>query len=457
MKKVILLLVVAGAAAAAVAVALARGPAPQAGNASSHREAPLISDDPSADNTDLYAFRSPDQPDTVTIISNWIPGEDPAAGPNYYTFSPTARYNIYIDRNGDGKPDITYRFRFSRSPGQFFLGDTVQPYTVTKIVNGQSQVIATPKTPPDNIGPKSTPNYHTLVQQSIAQLQGGGSVFAGQRDDAFFADVGSIFDLINLRKFPPNQGGGKDFLAGYAVHAIALQLPISQLDNGSNHVVGVWASTDRQSVTVRTLTTKRKVRVKGKIVTRTTRRQVVTRPWVQVSRLGNPLVNEAVIPTTHKDAWNASTPDKDSQFAQYYTDPILAAVMNTLFPGVINAPEHNRDDLVAVLLTGVPGLNATGTTQADELRLNLSTPVSANPNRLGVFGGDTQGYPNGRRLEDDVIDITEQAVAGKLKNNAVADVLGDGVNANDVPNLSTFPYEADPFSGFANTKGEQKP
>ena len=455
MKKVVLLLL--AAAAAVGAVAIARGLSPQAGNASSHREAPLISDDPSADNTDLYAFRSPDKPDTVTIISNWIPGEDPAAGPNYYTFSPSARYNIYVDKNGDAKPDTTFRFRFTRGAGQFFLGNTVQDYTVTRIDGNQSSVVATAKTPPDNIGPKSTPNYHTLVQQSIAQLQGGGSVFAGQRDDAFFADVGSIFDLINLRKFPPNQGGGKDFLAGYAVHAIALQLPISQLDNGSNHVIGVWASTDRQAVTVRTVTVKKKVRVKGKLVTRTTRRQVVTRPWVQVSRLGNPLVNEAIIPTTRKDAWNASTPDKDSQFAQFYTDPILAAVMNQLFPNVINAPEHNRDDLVAVLLTGVPALNNTGTTQADMLRLNLSTPVTATPNRLGVFGGDNQGFPNGRRLEDDVIDIAEQAVAGKLKGNAVADVLADGVNSNDVSNLSTFPYEADPFSGFDNTKGEQKP
>jgi hypothetical protein len=155
MKKVILLLVVAGAAAAAVAVALARGPAPQAGNASSHREAPLISEDPSADNTDLYAFRSPDKPDTFTIVSNWIPGEDPAAGPNYYTFSPSARYNIYLDQNGDGKPDVTFRVRFKRNAGQFFLGDTAQPYTVTKIVGKQSSVVATGTTPPDNIGPRS--------------------------------------------------------------------------------------------------------------------------------------------------------------------------------------------------------------------------------------------------------------------------------------------------------------
>src|SRR5438067_9556707 len=151
MKKVILLLVVAGAAAAAVAVALARGPAPQAGNASSHREAPLISEDPSADNTDLYAFRSPDKPDTFAVISNWIPGEDPAAGPNYYTFSPSARYNIYVDRNGDGKPDVSYYFQFKRKTGPYFLGDTAQPYTVTRVANGKSTVVARTSTPPDNI------------------------------------------------------------------------------------------------------------------------------------------------------------------------------------------------------------------------------------------------------------------------------------------------------------------
>jgi hypothetical protein len=458
MKKVFLLLLAAGAVAAVV---LLRGPAPQAGSASSHREAPLISDDPTADNTDLYAFRSPDKPDTVTIIANWIPGEDPAAGPNYYTFSPTARYYIYIDKDGDAKPDVTYRFEFKRAAGQFFLGNTQQDFTATRITGNQSQVVATGTTPPDNIGPKSTPNYRTLAAKGVYPLQGGGSVFAGQRDDAFFGDVGAIFDLLNLRKFPPNQGGGKDFLAGYAVHAIALQLPIADLDNNTNHTIGVWASTERPKVTVRTVPKKVKFKavVNGKAVTKTkiVKQAVSSRAWVQISRLGNPLVNEVVIPTTLKDQWNTTKPADDKQYEQYYTSPILAAVMNTLYPGIINAPEKDRDDLVAVLLTGVPSLNFTGTTEADMLRLNMSIPVTANPNRLGVFGGDNQGYPNGRRLEDDVIDISEQAVAGKLKKNPVADLLADGVNANDVQNLAFFPYEADPFSGFDNTKGEQKP
>src|SRR5256714_3880813 len=249
MKKVILLPVVAGAAAAAVAVALARGPAPQAGNASSHREAPLIAEDPSADNTDLYAFRSPDKADTFTIVSNWIPGEDPAAGPNYYTFSPSARYNIYLDRNGDGKPDVTFRVRFKRNAGQFFLGDTAQPYTVTKIVGGKSSVVASGTTPPDNIGPRTTPNYRDLAAKGVFSLDGGGSVFAGQRDDGFFGDIGAIFDLVAIRKGVGNEGGGKDFLAGYAVHTIALQLPIAPVDT-TGHVIGVWTYTERQDVTV---------------------------------------------------------------------------------------------------------------------------------------------------------------------------------------------------------------
>src|SRR5438105_9999750 len=448
MQKVILLLVVAGAAAAAVAVALAGGPAPQAGNASSHREAPLISEDPSADNTDLYAFRSPDKPDTLTIISNWIPGEDPAAGPNWYTFSPSARYNIYLDRNGDGKPDLTFRFRFERKTGQFFLGDTVQPYTVTKIVGKKSTVVANGTTPPDNIGPRTTPNYRELAAKGVLPLDGGGSVFAGQRDDGCFGDIGAIFDLVAIRKGIGNDGGGKDFFAGYAVHSIALQLPIADYDT-SSHVIGVWASTDRQVVTV----DKTKVKVKGKTRVRLAKKVV----WQQVSRLGNPLVNEVVIPTNLKDLWNRLTPADDQQFEQYYRTPILAAVINKLYN--LGIKETDRSDLVAVLGTGLkePNLNYTGPTFADELRLNLSIPPTPfdKINRMGVLGGDLAGYPNGRRLEDDVIDISEQAVAGALIGTKIP--LGDGVNADDKGDLGFFPYENDPAAGFDNTKGEPKP
>src|ERR1041385_7297652 len=178
-KLAFVLLLTAGASLAALFAARL---APTAGTASSHREAPLISEDPSADNTDLYAFRSPDKPNTLTIVSNFIPGEDPAAGPNYYTFSPSARYDVYIDRNGDGRPDVSYYFRFQRKVGPFFLGDTVQPYTVTRVTKGKGQVVAQGTTPPNNIGPRSTPNYHSLAMKAVTGLKGGGLVFAGQRD-----------------------------------------------------------------------------------------------------------------------------------------------------------------------------------------------------------------------------------------------------------------------------------
>ena len=209
------------------------------------------------------------------------------------------------------------------------------------------------------------------------------------------------------------------------------------LDN-SSHVIGIWAATDRPSAQV----------AKGKP------------GLVQVSRLGNPLVNELLIPTELKDKWNATTPDKDKQFEQYYSTPILAALLNKLYPQFGPFQEKDRADIVSVLGTGLksPNLNYTGPTFADELRLNLSiapTAAVGKGNRLGVLGGDLAGYPNGRRLEDDVIDISERAVGGALIGHSLP--LGDGVDANDVPLQSSFPYEPDPFSGFDNTKGQLQP
>jgi hypothetical protein len=429
-----LALILLAVASALIVAAAVRGHGPSGAQASSHREAPLISQDPTADNTDTYFFRSPDKPDTVTLLANWIPGEDPAAGPNWYTFSTTARYDLYVDRNGDGKPDVSYYFRFANGKPVAFLGNTQQTYTVTKVVGSKSTVVGSGlMTPPDNIGPRSTPDYPSLAAKGIHTLADGSTVFAGQRDDGFFGDVGAVFDLVAIRSGTGATGGGKDFLGGYAVHAIALQVPISQLDNAS-HVVGMWAATDRQVVTVKN----------GKSTT----------SWQQVSRLGDPLVNELLIPTELKDHWNASTPDKDAQFKQYYTDSILAGLLNKLYPQFGPFQETGRDDIVAALGTGIKGLNLTGTTLADELRLNLSIPPTTDPakfNRLGVIGGDLAGYPNGRRLADDVVDISERVVAGELIGHKLP--LGDGVDANDVPNLTAFPYEAAPFSGFDNTKG----
>jgi hypothetical protein len=418
-----------------VLAAATRDAGPQASQASSHREAPLISEDPAADNTDLYAFRSPDKPNTLTIVSNWIPGEDPAAGPNYYTFSPRARYNIKIDRNGDGKPEIVYRFHFGRKTGDLFLGNTVQPYTVEKIVGTHSQIVARGKTPPNNIGPRTLKgkDYRQLAASRVTDLAGGGKVFAGQRDDAFYADIGAIFDLLAIRKGTGSTGGGKDFLAGYAVHSIALQIPISQVDTAS-HTIGIWSAADRHRTSIGG---------RGGIG-----------PWVQVSRLGNPLINEVVIPTGLKDLWNRSSPAKDAQFVQYYKTPILAAVINKLYN--LGVPTDNRNDLVQVLLTGIPGVTFTGSTPADELRINLSVPVTpaAQQSRLGVLGGDNQGWPNGRRLNDDVVDIAEQAVGGFLLGHKLP--LGDGVDDGDTAAMSQFPYVADPFSGADDTHGQQK-
>jgi hypothetical protein len=429
-----LALIILAIAGAALLAAVTRDASPQASQASSHREAPLISEDPSADNTDLYAFRSPDKPNTLTIISNFIPGEDPAAGPNYYTFSPRARYNVHIDRTGDGRPEISYRFRFRTKTGELFLGNTEQTYTVEKVVGGRSEIVARGKTPPNNIGPRTLKgkDYRQLALSRVSDLRGGGQVFAGQRDDAFYGDVGAIFDLLAIRKGTGNEGGGKDFFAGYAVHAIALQLPISQVDTKS-HVIGIWSTSERQVAKVRG----------GKARMR----------WAQVSRLGNPLVNEVVIPTATKDLWNRWTPARDKYFARFYRTPILAKVMNQLYH--LGVPEKNRKDLVSVLLTGVnePKLNYTGPTLADMLRINLSIPVtpSGEFKRLGVLAGDLQGWPNGRRLGDDVVDIAEQAVAGFLVGKKVP--LGDGVDFPDKPRLGVFPYEADPGEGYANEKG----
>jgi Domain of unknown function (DUF4331) len=436
-----LLLAVLGVALAAAVIVL-RGPSPEAGRASSHREAPLIAEDPTADTTDLYAFRSVDAPNSLTVIANWIPAEDPAAGPNWYRFSERARYSIKIDRNGDAKPDVVYRLRFRNRDGSLFLGNTVQDYTVTRVSGDKEELVARGVTPPNNIGPRTTPNYRQLADGAVTSLAGGGKVFAGQREDAFFGDIGAIFDLVAIRKGVGNMGGGKDFFAGYGVHGIALQIPISQLDD-ADHTVGVWATTERPRSKFR------RYRRNG------VRRLHAEKQWVQVSRLGNPLINEVVIPTKLKDRWNRLSPDSDAQFEQYYREPILAAVINQLYG--LGVPEKNRDDLVAVLLTGVPGLNYTGPKLADMLRVNLSIRPTATPHRLGVFGGDTAGFPNGRRLEDDVIDIAERAVAGKLKGHPAGDLLGDGVDGNDVANLGAFPYENDPPSGFDNTKGQQKP
>jgi Domain of unknown function (DUF4331) len=443
---------IAALIAAAIAVPLSLG--------SSHREAPLTSIDPTADDTDLYAYTANDAPGSLTVVANWIPFEDPAGGPNFYKFDDRAHYYVNVDNTGDGAPDVRYQFAFKTKvgnpnsflyalPGVASIDDpklnVKQTYTITRELyrNGRersSKVIARDlPVAPNNVGPKTIPNYDAVANQAIKSLSGGGKVFAGPRDDPFFVDLGQTFDAINFRPGvgTGNQGGGKDDLAGYNVHSIVLQVPESQVTrdskavaspSASNAVVGVWASTERRALQV-----SGRDKSKGR--------------WVQVSRLGNPLVNEVVIPLGKKDMFNRTqTKDDAKNYASYVLNPELAAVMNQLFH--INAPEHNRDDIVSALLVGLPGktMISPNAVPADTLKINLGVPPSATPNRMGVLGGDLAGFPDGRRLADDVTDESLRVVAGVLKGNNVP--LGDGVDQNDVPFLGTFPYVAPPHSGF---------
>jgi Domain of unknown function (DUF4331) len=459
-KLVILLVALLGALAAGVL-------AVTAGSGSSHREAPLSALDPTGDDTDVYAFVAPDAPRSVTLIGNWIPFEDPAGGPNFYRFDDRATYYLNVDNTGDGRYDIRYRFRFktkARNPNSFLYAlpgvssfsdpklNLVQTYSVWRERWRHGRQVADRllakgvPVAPNNVGPKTIPKYDQVASGAIRSLPGRRKVFAGQVDDPFFVDLGSTFDAINI-DMPGrpgigtgNQGGGKDDLAGYNVHTIALQVPKADVTRdhkapadakSANAVVGVWASTFRPRLQV---TRRRHARRSGS--------------EVQVSRLGNPLVNELVIPLGQKDRFNATQPSGDlKNFGRYVLSPELAKVINALFPG-LNVPETNRTDIVQALLTGVPGLTqiAPGAPPTDTLKLNLGVPPNPKPNRFGVIGGDTQGFPNGRRLADDVVDISERVVGGFLKGNKLP--LGDGVDQNDKPFRAAFPYVASPRSGF---------
>ncbi len=433
---------------------------PNAG-ASSHREAPLIAQDPTADATDFYMFVSPDKPDTVTFIANYVPFQYPGGGPNFYPFGDDVLYRINIDNNADAIPDIWYDFQFKttvKNPNTFLYNtgpitklddstwNSAQTYTVTRTKNGTSTVLGSNLTmPPDYVGNKSVPDYNALAQAAVHDLN-GTMVFAGQRDDPFFVDLGSTFDLLTIRPGPPgNKGGGYDDLAGFNVNTIAVQVPISELTVPPRTGIGAWTTSYRRST-----------RVLGDKGTSTS-----TGDWVQVSRLGHPLVNEVVVPLAFKDYWNSSKPSGDAVFLGGVTDPEPARLLHALYG--LNVPPTPRNDLVAIFLTGIDGVNKpTGVVPAEELRLNTAiSPAKLNVSngltaffgaRCGLLAGDTAGYPNGRRLSDDVVDIALQAVAGGTPftpetNVAPNNQLGDGVDENDVPFLATFPYVAPPHSG----------
>ncbi len=428
-------------------------------SASSHREAPRTSGDPTADNTDLYAFVSPNNPDRVTLIANFIPFEAPYGGPNFFTFDDHVLYEIMVDNDGDAVEDVTFQFTFRtdvRNPNTFLYNtgpitsldsatfNVRQFYTVTRVDGprrrGRATVLASDvPTPPVNIGPRSTPNYEALAASAIRQLPGGIQVFAGQRDDPFFVDL-NVFDLLAV---PPADTSNFDSLAGFNVHTIAIEVPIGSLTasggrptgaSDPNAVIGVWSTASRPSVTSRGGGEERH-----------------STNYVQVSRLGQPLVNEVVIPRGVKNTFNALEPTGDGAALSFVTDPEVPKLLSALFG--IQSPPAPRNDLVTIFLTGIPGLNQRpNVTPSEMLRLNVAIASTASPNPLGVLGGDTQGFPNGRRLGDDVVDIALRAMAGATPltpsfNTGINARLGDGVPANDKPLLPSFPFVPTPQPG----------
>jgi hypothetical protein len=481
---------VCGAALALVGTALAVG-GPGGTTASSHREAPLIAGDPRADNTDVYAFVSPDDTDTVTLISNWIPFEEPNGGPNFYPWAEDTRYNIKIDNDGDALEDITYTWAFTTQyDGSTFLYndgpvtslddpnllyyqtyDLIQTISAPGLPDVSATLLDDVRAAPSLVGPGSIPDYAPLVEQATFDLFGGaGQTYAGQADDPFFLDL-RVFDLL--------YGGdlsevGEDTLAGYNVNTVAIQVPKTLLAAAGapdeNPVIGIWSTTDRRSV--------RNADGSGQGAVE----------YTQVSRLGNPLVNEVVLPLALKDAFNGLAPADDATVAggaavEAVTNPILPELIEAIYG--VPAPEGPRYDLQEIFLQGVSqanaglggdpavvlpvdlnghDLNAVANTAtmlqpSEQLRLNMSIAPSANPNRLSLFAGQFDGFPNGRRLVDDVVDIAIQTVEGAAQSGQIVGALaaGDAVDRNDRAFGATFPYLALPHADSVNNGTERPP
>jgi hypothetical protein len=450
--------------------------APTTGSASSHREAPAIADDRRVDNTDVYAFVSPDDADSVTLIANFWPFEEPDGGPNFYRFADDgAQYDINIDSNGDARPDLTYRWTFAssyRNEGTFLYNTGVvssfddpdlnfrQTYDLTEIRSDGTSTVLLNDAPvaPSNVGPASMPDY-PAIRQSTIRSAAGGQAFAGQAEDPFFLDL-RVFDLLYGGDFSEV---GVDTLDGYNVQSLALKLPKTRLalagDAAANPVIGVWSTTSRPSTRVLPDTDAASAQV------------TYSGDPVQVSRLGNPLVNEVVIPIRDKDKFNASQPVNDAgNFLNYVQNPIVPQLIEAVYG--IPAPATPREDLVEVFLTGIcnvegcpmatdaldvdlnsqllnGGVTASQFVPAEMLRLNMNVPPTANANRLGVLAGDLAGFPNGRRLGDDVVDIGLRVLEGALLGRDVSD-LGDAVSTNDVAFLDSFPYVAQPHQRAVN-------
>ena len=424
--------------------------------ASSHSEAPETTKDRLADDTDLYAWVANDAPQAVTFVGNWVPLIEPNSGPNFASFDDNASYYINVDNVGDSHKHIRFEFTFHtmRLNENTFLYNTGpvlslddprlnvrQSWTLKRIDvdTNQEIVLGTGRVAPYFVGPTSMPDYASLAQSAIQTLPGGYKVFVGPRDDPFFVDLAAVFDLLSIRRPPGDKGKGVDGVGGYNVMSVVLQVPKERLTKDgmapdpakNNNIIGIWDTAERQQT--RVLNGDGTIGFSG--------------PEIQVSRLGMPLVNEIVIPLGKKDLFNASEPSKDvANFGAYVVDPEPAKLLHGIFG--INVPPAPRSDLVSVFATGVPGLNQpTGVSPGEMLRLNMSIPPAAAPKTLGVLAGDIAGFPNGRRLGDDVVDIELRVVAGVLVdgfNVAPNNRLGDGIDANDLPFLPYFPYVAPP-------------
>jgi hypothetical protein len=514
MRKQAVALAMAGATAVAIGAAVTTSNAPDPATASSHREAPLIANDPTADITDFYMFRSPDGSDSVTLAMNVIPFEAPPEGPNYYNLDDSARYGLHVDQDGNGKPEISWYLRTKTEVrnGNTFLYATgpvtslhdpdlnvTQTWTLWerrgKDGHGHLRKVGTGTTAPNYVGNGvfgDSAGYNAVASSAVRTLGGGVKAFVGPREDPFFIDVGRIFDLLSVG------GKGTDNVSGFNVHTIALQVPLGKIrPSASDPVIGAYTTVDRMH------TSWHKVG-KGKRA-----RWVEHSAWKQVERLGQPLVNEVLIPLKDKDRWNTLPPSRDAQFEKYYTAPGLVGALNGIVlgnalgvPAELQAQTTGRADLSAILLrgfrypaTGTPVLDLTmeHDDPVDLLRLNTSiapTMPIAEQDRRGILnafstappagGAQLDGYPNGRRPGDDVTDIQIAALLGlpvddlipesiqrpyalgalgeadaaavaaafpQLPNLAALAAGADGVLRNDRAFSDAFPFLASPFAG----------
>ncbi|MBK8534398.1 MAG: DUF4331 domain-containing protein [Candidatus Competibacteraceae bacterium] len=483
-----------------------------ASHAANHREAPLTALDTKADITDFFAFVSYDNPGKVTLILDVDPFLEPSNGPNYFPFDPEILYTIRVDHDHDGVEDLRFEFRFNteiRAPGVFtgFVGAGAglsapnnspapvkpgtplippaitaldgpgseglslrQRYSVTLVRGGQRTELAHDLIAvPTNVGPRTMPDYARLADQGVYDLGGGVRVFAGTVDDPFWLDLGATFDSLNFRVLPNGTGIAgvlspaqdaddsrnfdSDDFAGFNVNAIAIEVPITLLTrdgklHGANEplaTIGTWGTTSRPTIKL--------------YATTPGGQPLLSDRFVQIQRMGNPLINEVLIGTGDKDKFSMSQPKDDAQFASYLLDPLLPRALNAIYTDALPIPPAPRKDLLPLVTYAAPiaAKDTPASPVADLVRLNTGVPATpaAQRKRMGLLAGDTAGFPNGRRLSDDVSDIALRVVAGVLTGDPKFsgfphNSLGDGVNTNDVPYRESFPYLGLAHSGHSS-------